>query len=224
MVRRAITLDDLGVTVRAVRGRRAVAIETRNGLLNEALTTDAERAVEALGATATPVLSYLVNAIRVGDRSIPYSFVTATNLPALQPATSNRQSTIANRPSPIDLTDPPIVLTDWAARRLGASTDDTVWLSYSIWAETGRLQNEMARFRVVSIVPLDPDTADRDLVPRYPGIFTEERMSDWAPPFPVDHAQVTAEDEQYWQQFHTTPKPSSRSMWASGCGRRHSAA
>jgi hypothetical protein len=206
MVRSAITLDDLGITVRAVPDRNAVAIETRSGLVSETLAADAGRAVTAIGANATPVLSYLVNAIRLDDRSIPYSFVTATDLPALQSTIANRQSAIANRQSTINLADPPMVLTDWAARRLNARAGDTVWLSYSVWAETGRLQSEMARFHVASIVPLDSGTADRELVPRYPGIFAEERMSDWAPPFPVDQAQIAVEDEEYWRQFRMAPK------------------
>jgi hypothetical protein len=217
ILRDVITLEDIGVTVRVLPGRNVVAVETRSGLVSEDMAADASRAIAAIGARATPVLSYLVDAIQLNDRRIPYSFVTAMDLSAFQP-------TIANRQSAIDLSDPPIVLTDWAARRLGARAGDTVWLSYSVWAETGRLQSETARFRVSAVVPIDPAVWDRELVPRFPGIFAGERMSDWAPPFPIDHARITEDDEDYWRRFNMAPKAFvpidvGQRMWSSPRGR-----
>jgi len=80
------TLDDLGVTVRAV-GSPAPCHRDAKRPPEEALTTDAERAVEALGAIAHARAVVLVNAISLANRSF-LPFVTATNLPALQPATA----------------------------------------------------------------------------------------------------------------------------------------
>ena len=38
--------------------------------------------------TAQPVFTYLVNAMRTGDREVPYSLVTATDLQTIVPAST----------------------------------------------------------------------------------------------------------------------------------------
>ena len=79
-LRSALQLEDLGVRVRPVLGGRAVAIESANGIIAEALETAARAALDKLGLQPIPVFTYLANSIRKGDRQIPYSLVTATDL------------------------------------------------------------------------------------------------------------------------------------------------
>ena len=55
-------------------------------------------------------------------------------------------------------------------------------------------------------MPIEGLAADRDLVPEYPGITGSESLADWDPPFPVDLARVRDRDEEYWDQYRTTPK------------------
>ena len=80
-----ISLDDLALRTRT--GPSGVTIiESRAGLITDALVSEIERAVK----DAQPVLTYVANAIRIRDREIPYSTVTAID----QSAISNRQSAI----------------------------------------------------------------------------------------------------------------------------------
>ncbi len=55
-------------------------------------------------------------------------------------------------------------------------------------------------------MPIAGATADRDLVPEYPGITDSARVADWDPPFPVDLKRVRPVDEDYWNRYRATPK------------------
>ncbi len=79
-LRSALQLEDLGVRVTTVLGNSAVAIESANGIITEALETAARAAIGKLGLQPIPVFTYLANTIRKGDRQIPYSLVTAIDL------------------------------------------------------------------------------------------------------------------------------------------------
>ena len=61
------------------------------------------KALEGTGLRAQPMLTYLANSLRIGDREIPYSLVTALNDPNGSNASSDPNE---------------IVLNDWAAREL----------------------------------------------------------------------------------------------------------
>ena len=101
---------------------------------------------------------------------------------------------------------PPIILNEWAARDLGVKKGDKISLEYFLWHEGGRLETKTAEFQLVAVTPIDGLAADRNLVPEYPGITGSEDLSDWDPPFPVDLSRVRKQDEDYWDQYGTTPK------------------
>ena len=65
--------------------RRRVAVESDAGLLDAARAKAVDDAAAALGMTARPVLTYLANRMRSGDREIPYSLVTAMDLQTVAP-------------------------------------------------------------------------------------------------------------------------------------------
>ena len=60
--------------------RPALAVEASGGLLDQPRAAAAEQAAAALSMKAQPVFTYLVNAMKTGDREVPYSLVTATDL------------------------------------------------------------------------------------------------------------------------------------------------
>jgi putative ABC transport system permease protein len=196
LVRRRFALEDVGLTVRTVAGARALAVESTAGLLDEPRAKAADTAAAAVAMTAQPVLTYLANAVRRGDRQVPYSLVTATDLRAIGP-----QAALANGSS-----TPPIVLNDWAARDLGATVGDPLTLEYYAWEEPGRLSTRSADFRVAAVVPIAGAAADRDLAPVYPGITEARTLGDWDPPFPIDLSRIRRIDEDYWDSYRTTPK------------------
>jgi putative ABC transport system permease protein len=209
----AVTLEDLGATVAVVGEPSAMAVESANGLLSDALEGAARKAGAALGLTPVPIYSYLATTIRRGDRQIPYSLVTATDLDTVSPAA----------PSGGWASDA-ILLNEWAARDLGASKGDTVLVEYLLWDAAKGLTTGTSPFTVAGIVPIAGLAADRRLVPEYPGITEAASLASWDPPFPVDLSRVRPADEQYWKDHRTTPKAfipfeRGRDLWQSRYGR-----
>lgn len=192
-VRERATLDDLGLTLAVLDTRNTLNVGSASGLLTDAQASAAAGAAAAAGMRSVPVLTYLANTLRRGDREIPYSLVTAIDLQAIAPALTSPAKT-----------DPPIVLNDWAARDLAARPGDAVTLEYDLWEEPGRLVTRTATFRVAGVVPVD--AGDRDLAPAYPGITDSPTLVNWDPPFPIDLRRIRPADEEYWKQYRTTPK------------------
>lgn len=196
LLRNKTTLEDLGLTLRNLNDSRGISLESSSKIINDHVTTAARDAAHALSLRTVPVLSYLANSINSGDRSIPYSLLTAVD-----------DETLAKvGPLPQGSQHPPIILNEWAARDLKAKPGDTVSLDYYLWREDGRLETKKADFTLASVVPISGLAADRDLVPEYPGITESENLSDWDPPFPIDLDRVRKEDEDYWHDYRTTPK------------------
>jgi ABC-type antimicrobial peptide transport system permease subunit len=191
------TLEDLGLKLRVLDNQRGVSLESNSRIINEHVASAANRAAKALSLRTVPVLSYLANSINSGERSTPYSLVTAVDDVTLAQLA---KTTIQ------DGQHPPIILNDWTARDLNAKPGDTVSLDYYLWHEDGRLETKKADFQLAAVVPISGFAADRDLVPEYPGITESEDMSAWDPPFPIDLGKVRQEDEDYWHQYRTTPK------------------
>lgn len=187
------TLDDLGVTIRALPDGRTLSIGAGAGLIDQPRADAAMRAVASAGLHAEPLVTYLANSIRTGARSIPYSLVTArSNVDG--PALSEVEG----------LKTGLILLNAWAARDLDARVGDTVGLDYFVWEEPGRLVTRTAEFRLAAVVPIEP--GHRDLAPVYPGITNSPTLDDWDPPFPLDLSRVRKADEDYWREYRTTPK------------------
>ncbi len=101
---------------------------------------------------------------------------------------------------------PEIILNTWASNDLGAKVGDEITLTYySVSAEEAYI-TETAFFRLKGILPIEGITADRALVPEFPGIHDTADMSEWESPFPIDYTIVRAEDEAYWDEYRATPK------------------
>ena len=182
------SLEDLGIKLRALEKQHALSLETDSALISDALAERAIATAQSLGLRTEPVLTYLANSIRANGREIPYSVVTALDS---APAPAQRNG---------------ITLNQWAARELNAKTGDAVALDYYVWKSDGRLHTMSAAFRLAQVVPLAGEAADRDFAPEYPGITESNSLHDWDPPFPLDLRRVRPIDEQYWQQYRTTPK------------------
>ena len=82
-LRATTRLTDLGLRVRALPGPGALAVESTAGLLNDEVVAAARTAAAAGDMGEQPILTYLANEIRRGDRVTPYSLVTALDPAAL---------------------------------------------------------------------------------------------------------------------------------------------
>ncbi len=192
-VRSAARLEDVGLKVRTIDARGVVEIGSAVGLLDDGRVAAVRQAIFSSGTQAQEVFTYLANGLRIGDRDIPYSLVTAMDLHTIAPAAVESTDTV-----------PPIVLNQWAATELGANVGDPVAMEYYVWEDPGQLVTRRAEFRVAGIVPVD--AADRDLAPVYPGISDSVSLRDWDPPFPLDLRRIRPVDEAYWEKYRTTPK------------------
>jgi len=192
------SLADYGIKLRTVglpASQTSISLEQDSKVISGPLSEVANEAAKALSLHRLPVLSYLANSITDGERSIPYSLVTGlddSGLELLAPGQTGK---------PDD-----IILNEWAARELGARPGDPVSLDYYVWHEAGQLETKTARFRLAAVIPIKGLAADKGLVPEYPGITGSEHLADWDPPFPVDLKRVRKQDEDYWDQYRTTPK------------------
>jgi ABC-type lipoprotein release transport system permease subunit len=207
IVRESAQLEDLGLRLRVLPSRGSVALESESTILGDNIASVARVVASKLGMQVTPTLSYLANTIRVGDREIPYSVITALDLAALAPAFGTRpEDRLDIRSGDRGPESEAIVLNDWAARELHARVGDPVSIDYYVWETEGRLSTRRADFHVAAIVPIEGAAADPDLVPEYPGITDSARIADWDPPFPIDLRRIRPADEAYWNRYRATPK------------------
>ena len=235
-LRATTQLTDLGLRVRALPGPGALAVESTAGLLSDDVAAAARAAAAADDMGEQPILTYLANEIRRGERVTPYSLVTALDLASLGVAPSGDAAPAGGAlgPDPGGGADPargqvappaaeaptaaaaggeaaaealpPIWLNTWTADDLDAGPGDTVTLRYYLWEEAGALVTDTAEFRLAGVVPMEGLAADRDLAPEYPGITEATDLSDWDPPFPIDLGLVRPRDEDYWDQYRTASK------------------
>jgi ABC-type antimicrobial peptide transport system permease subunit len=193
-IRERFELEDLGVRIRWIGSSGTLMVSTSSGIMPQNLAETVERVARELSFEVLPVLTYLANAIRVGNRETPYSLVAALDLRALPVSRT------------VELPPEAIVLNEWAARDLDAQPGDPVELDYYLWAPDGGLVTRSATFRLAAITRIDGLAAERDLVPEYPGITDSSTVSDWDPPFPLDLGRIRSKDEDYWERYRTVPK------------------
>ena len=217
LLKSAYQIADLGLKVRVIEKQQSLALESDSALMDNPLSDKAHAIAASTKLQAFDVYSYLANAMRIGDKQVPYSLVTAIaadEFARLLPPNANKDASS-------------IVINDWTARELSAQVGDEITLEYYLWEEQGTLVTKSAKLVVAAIVPMQGLAADRDLVPDYPGISGAASLSDWDPPFPVDLARVRKQDEDYWHNFRTTPKAfilleAGQKLWASRYGNRTS--
>jgi ABC-type lipoprotein release transport system permease subunit len=153
------------------------------------------------------VLTYFVNELRDGPRATPYSMVAAADPPLV----------------PADMTDQEIILNQWLAEDLQAGAGDELQLTYFVLDPAHRLLEKQSAFRVRGVAPMEGPTADRTLMPDFPGIAKAEKTQDWDAGFTINMQKIRPKDEQYWKQYRGTPKAfvtlaAGRRMWGNHFG------
>ena len=197
-VREVASLEDLGLRVRSLPDRQVIAVEADAGIIDDATAAAAADAADGLGLGVQPVMTYLANELRVGDRVTPYSLVTALDLGIV---TSARQPS-AGPGGRL----PPVVLNTWAAEDLDARAGDILGLEYHVWEDEGRLATRQTTLQIIDVVPIEGAANDRTLAPDYPGITEANDVTGWDPPFEIDLGLIRPKDEDYWDEYRTTPK------------------
>ncbi len=213
ILRDNFTLADLGLKLRIIPDASAISLESEGAIISDPIADEAKLAISNAELNSTSFLTYLANTIRIGQQEIPYSLVTGIEGGAAEGLRHNSSDQI-----------PPMMLNEWAARDLDARVGDDLEIDYYVWQEPGELLTRTARFRVSSITPIRGFAADRNLAPDYPGITEARSLADWDPPFPIKLSRVRKQDEEYWDQYRTTPKAfikleDAQKLWATRYGK-----
>jgi putative ABC transport system permease protein len=199
----AWTLADSSLELREIHGKTIVELRSSRVFLDPSVVDGAL----TLSESAQPVLTYFVNELRRGERSTPYSFVSAPGAPVVPP----------------DMKDDEIIINEWLASDLRAGTGDKLRLTYFVLGSRRALEELSSDFRVKAVVPLRGIYADKDLLPDFPGLAGEANCRDWKPGIPVDLDKIRDKDEDYWDDYGGTPKAfvtlaTAQRIWANRFG------
>ena len=142
------------------------------------------KAATGLSTNATEVLTYFVNKIQLGDKSTPYSMVTAL----------------------ADFEPDSVWLNQWSADDLQAKVGDEVELSYYTVGTMRQLEERSGKFKVGGVIAMDDPRSDITLMPDFPGMTDSADCADWDTGFPMDLDAIRDKDEEYWDTYKGTPK------------------
>ena len=137
-----------------------------------------------------PILTYFMNSISHGNRSTPYSFVTAASESFLQQSIGERE----------------VIINEWLANDLGVKPGDSVILRYYLMGPLRSLREDSSRFEILSVIPLNSSLSDPALMPDFPGMSEAGNCRDWETGAPVNLKNIRDKDEQYWNTYRGTPK------------------
>lgn len=193
-LRRVWTLADAGLDLRPLALSEGVELTGRRVFLDAVVGEAAAK----LPLAAAGVLTTFAKELRVGERSTPYSFVSA-----LGPLGDHAG---VGAILPADLADDELVINSWLAADLEAEVGDELLLTTYALGPSSRLVERTNAFRVRDVVPLAGAAADPSLMPAFPGLADADHCRDWEPGVELDLARVRDEDEAYWDEHGGTPK------------------
>lgn len=202
LLRSVLRAADLDLHLR--RNEGVVAVESGEFVLRPQVAAAVAAVAEADGLELRPVQTYLANALRLGEKSVPYSTIAAVGGGALRPPFKPlvlQDGSPATTPAPDE-----VLLGQWAAADLGAQVGDVLQVDYYVVGPREELSTETASFTVSGVLAPTGLAVDAGLTPDYPGIADAGNIADWDPPFPVNLSLVRDEDEAYWDTYRGAPK------------------
>jgi len=196
-------IEDAGLEFRKLTETGSFEIRSGRIFIDDTIS----QAIKTSITTAKPVFTYLVNAISTGNKSTPYSFVTAldTGLPGIL------------------LSEQEIIISDWLASDLLVKPGDSITLTYYKMGPLRKLTSDSTRFCIKTILPVTNPLFDKTLMPDFPGMSDAGNCRDWETGAPVDLDKIRDKDEEYWNEYRGTPKafisiPAGRKLWNNAFG------
>lgn len=177
-----------------------LSLESRQMLLEPAVVDAVPDAARQAGLRTAPTLVYLANTIAVGSEQIPYSVVAA-----LDPSQAAPLGPFLP-PGVSELKDGQIVLVQWDQDPWTGTQGQNVALTYFPPVHEGKLAEATSTLKLAGFIPLAGAAADPDITPEFPGITDKLSLRDWDPPFPYDNKRVGDTEEQFWEEYRTTPR------------------
>jgi len=172
-----------------------------------------ESAIMAVDNNAESILSYLVNDIRVENKSVPYSVGTG-----IGPQSAKLLGIQVPRKNEVFIHH---WLSDGIEKGgLDIGAGDTINISYFSVINTREFTNvgdqldengledesDKRELKVTSIIPADNPGLRMKWVPEFPGLNTAKTLSSWESGLPLDTKRIRPEDEKYWDKYRATPK------------------
>jgi len=206
-------LADADLELRELPEQSALELRTGRIFLEPPAVLAAVRAMP----DAAGILTYFVNELRLGNRTTPYSTITAIG------------NSFAPLPScplallPSDMNDNEILINSWLADDLQAKPGDTLELTYFVVSSMRKLEERTGQFRIRAVLPLEGAVVDRELMPMFPGLSDAKNCRDWEPGIPINLDKIRKKDEEYWALYRGTPKAfvtlkAGQGMWGNRFG------
>lgn len=195
--------DDIGLKIRSIPATGGHELIS-NRIFIDQLTIN--EIIEQI-PSASPVITYMINDFRSGDKSSPYSFISALpsglyeGIPAADKININR----------------------WLAEDLSVNEGDTLFLSWYSPDPLNHLAEVSGKFIVNKIIDLRGIWADSLLMPGFPGIAGKESCSEWDAGVEIDMKKIREKDEDYWNKHRGLPKAfinynSGEKLWGNNFG------
>jgi putative ABC transport system permease protein len=196
-------LADAGLELRRLDVQQCLELRSRRIFIDEVAADAAMNVADG----AVGVLTYFVNELRCGDKTTPYSMVTA-------------MSRGSGSPIATGMPDDEILINQWLADDLEAKVGDSIELVYFVIGSARKLQEQKSTFRVRGVLPMQPDP---ELMPEFPGLAKVENCRDWDRGIPIDLDKIRKRDEDYWDRYRGTPKAfitlaAGQKLWANRFG------
>ncbi len=175
-------IEDANLTLKNLPGTSRLEIGSERVFIDEHISSQ----LGTIFPGSMQFITYFVNSLEKGDRSTPYSFVTAGNRYSLERGE--------------------VVISRWLADDLSAGTGDTLVMRY--W-ETGtrrELTEKETKLVVRGIEEMRDVISDSILMPHLPGLSDAGNCRDWDAGVPVVLDRIRDKDEKYWDDYKGTPK------------------
>ena len=201
--RKIIRPEDSGLSLRHIPATGGYELVTDRIFIDQFQVDEIKGKV----SQSFPAITYLANSISKGEKSTPYSFISALD-PSLYEDIPAGNS---------------IVINEWLAEDIKAKTGDTIQVTWFSPDPMNRLTEERMDFFVGKIVPMNDIWSDSLLMPEFPGIAGSESCTDWDAGVEIDMDLIRDKDEDYWNRYGGTPKAfisyeKGRDLWAGNFG------
>ncbi len=206
-----LTLDDLALRLIVDEERGIVSLQSDQMILDPAIASAAREVAEQLNLPTSSVLVYLLNELwspEDPERYSMYGIAAGLELsagPPFGPLTYVAEGPGEPR-APLAQGSIPVVVNEWLADDLQVQVGDEIRAKYQEVGDRGELPEREVTFTVSGVVKLTGPAADAGLTPHVEGITDAATFGDWRQPFPMDLDRVTVRDEEYWDEYRTTPK------------------
>lgn len=195
--------EDTGMSVRFIPRTGGYELISDRIFIDELQVAE----IKNLSLKTYPSITYLANGITKGNRSTPYSFISALD-----------RSLYSEIPEGNG-----IVINKWMADDLDAKVGDTLIVAWYSPDPMNRLMEEKAGFIVRQVAEMQGIWSDSLLMPEFPGIAGSESCTDWDAGVSINTDLIRNKDEEYWNKFRGTPKAfinyeKGRELWGNNFG------